>query len=248
MSTQKTNVFAGLMVGLLVFVSLVLPLITQVQTLGSIKTLYIGFDYSDSDHPTSSIVHESLTFRTDSVLPFIPVAKVEMQTMEKSLVWYSTGLVSLLESERSILIRITDGEDRDGEKKYWHFPETNRDNTVDAGLAEIMERLQDTLDNLPKGIEDTVTPGLDEQYGRGESIPEVRRVELIELMKSALHDGGYGWVVDDLEADQSNVIQTYRGGYVEIAWFSAVVLLVSLVVGLGVFFRLQRLLEKHEGQ
>ncbi len=240
MSTHKINIFAGLMVGLLVFVSLVLPLITQVQTQGSVKTLYIGFDYSDSDHPTSSIVHESLTFRADSVLPFIPVAKVEVQRMEKSLVWYSTGLFSLLETKRSILIRITDGEDREGEKKYWHFPEANRDNTVYAGMSEIMERVQDTLDNLPEGIEDTVTPRLDEQYGRGESIPELRLVELIELMKSALVDGGYSWVVEDLEAGQSHHERKYQGWYIEVAGFSMVVFLISIVVGLVVFIKLQR--------
>lgn len=240
MTTQKTNKLAALMVGLFVFVSLVAPLITQVQTQGSIKTLYIGFDYSDLEHPTSSIAHESLTFRVDSTLPFVPVAKVEVRAMEKSLVWYSTGLDSLLESERSILIRITDGENRESEKKYWHFPARNRDNTMDARMAEVMERVQDTLDNLPDGIKDTVTPSLDEQYGRGESISDLRLAELVGLMKSALIEGGYGWVVEDLEAGRSDMKQTNQGGYIEIAVFSIVVFLISIVVGLGVFFKLQK--------
>lgn len=248
MSTQKINTFAALMTGVFVFISLIAPLITQIQTQGSIKTLYIGFDFSDPEHPSGSIVHESLTFRTDSALPFIPVAKVELQAMEKSLAWYSTGLVSLLRDEWSIIIRITDGEFREGEKKDWHFPAANKSNTVDTGLAEIMEKVKDTLDNLPEGVEDTVTPSFNELYGRGDSIPELRRAELIELMKSALHGGGYSWVVDDLEAGLPRVEQTYRGGYIEIAGFSVVAFLISNVVGLGVFIKLQRHPKKQNDQ
>jgi hypothetical protein len=234
MRIESNRVIPGLIVGISILSLVLISLLSHIEHRSEIKTLYIGFDFSDPTNPVSSIVHESQAVRPDSALPFIPAAKVEMRTWEKLLDWYSTGSVSKLESERSMIIRITDGEDREGEKSYWHFPSANSHNTMDAGLSEVVEEIQGDLDLLPEGVGDTMNTRLDEMYGRGQDIPELRRVALIDLMKSALYNSGYEWVIVDLEAGKSRVKETHRAGYIEVVGFSVVAFMISILIGVGV--------------
>ena len=216
MTTQRTNMLAGFMSGLLILIILAFSILPATSVGHEIRTLYVEFDFLDSIHPSSGIKYESMTFRIGEKDPFVPLAKVEtrVETRVATVEWPLIGTeIAQWESEnRSVILKLVDGSDIEGSKQYWHFPTQNPNNTIPEEVGELTEEIRESLKDLPEAMLGKLNEHTDQMYGIGGSIDEVRRSELLDLTYSALRDGGYGWAADQIESRQGALIQESSSG------------------------------------
>jgi|GEM_PF-4393124 len=233
---------AGFMSGLLIFIVLTLSVGPTTSGGFEIRTLYVEFDFSDSNHPTSGIKYEVKTFRISEKDPFVPLAKIEtrVETGMTTFKWpgISKKLAEWESESRSVILKLVDGSDIEGPKQYWHFPTQNPNNTMPQEMAEITDEINETLKDLPEGMLDKFNDRTDQMYGVGDSIDKVRRSELLELTYSALHDGGYGWAADQIENQQSILTQKSSSGVGGLVGYGFGVFVFAVLWGVVTYRRL----------
>lgn len=241
-----TRVFVSTVSSVSIFLILLSLAWPGVTTRSTIHTLYIGYSLDHADQPAASITRIAQTSHIGIKPPFVPVCVVETQQVERvvesALPIGGVTLGSWTRDERAVIVRLIDGEDRDGELRYWHFPTKNDRNTKDPFIEGIERQISDL--DLPDNMDQSFTDGLNELYGIGDPVEASRRDEMISLAVDALRASEFAWAGELMATRQASVVNRTSTGFSRVIVYSAFCLLVALSVGILTWIRIGNHSEK----
>ncbi|MBO6740009.1 MAG: hypothetical protein JJ916_09135 [Phycisphaerales bacterium] len=234
--------FTSLIVCILIFVSLGALVLPTGGAQTELRTLYIGYHESDSGQPEARIDRIAKTFHFGVKPPFVPVCVVELRIENHEYrsvdPIFGKVLWSDVREDRSMVVRLIDGEDREEELRYWHLPSQHSGNTKDTYIQDIEQQVKDL--DLPDGMGDGFSEQMNSMLGIGEAIGDDRREEMVSLAVDALRASEFDWAGDLLESRKVSWTTGTSSGFGGIVVYAMISFMIAILFGLICFVRLRK--------
>lgn len=236
------NRLAALISSLFVLVSLLSLALPRFITDPQTRTLYVGFQDIGTDAAGASVDRVSQTVLYGVRPPFVPVGVVETHRVQHETVvvvpFVNLKLGSWSSDERWVGVRLIDGEDQDGELRYWFFPEDNKPPAKSSFIEDVEQQVQGM--NLPDEMGESFSKQVDALYCVGDPIEPARRDEMISLLADALRGSEVAWAGEMLKLRQASRATRTSTGFGGVIIYGVLCVLVASLAGVLTWFRMKR--------